>query len=385
MVSSMSTLRTVNIQHPSATTNNITLNSDGTLGEASFSNYPGKNAIINGNFSVWQRGTSLTTLPAGQYLADRWAPNLFQTCRVQRVTNSFSGSGPRSQYAVRVSSPTAVQVTDGSRMVLTQPIESVNAIHFRGKTVTLSFWVRFSSATFSSISNTGESSYDNFIAEIDFFTSTTDASMISTFPNSLSSMSITNGSLPTSWTKYKFTATVPNNINNIYVRFGFNARGSTAVADTNWYEMTEIQLEEGSFATPFEYESFETTLRKCQRYYEKSYPYATLPGTSGELGSGFVANTNALAGSTAGGISGALTVPFKVTKRTTPTMTAYDFDGTINAVRVYPADQKRTGVTGLANIRDSGAFQFLSFNNTSATAIPTNGAIMFSWTADAEL
>jgi hypothetical protein len=65
---------------------------------------------------------------------------------------------------------------------------------------------------------------------------------------------------------------------------------------------------------------------------------------------------------------------------------AYDYDGTANAVRIQvTADAKRTGVTGLASLQQSGAFQFMSFDNSSASAIAQGAALTFSWTASAEL
>jgi hypothetical protein len=58
------------------------------------------------------------------------------------------------------------------------------------------------------------------------------------------------------------------------------------LADSNFFQgvegnisFTGCQLEIGDVATGFEFEPFETTLRKCQRYYEKSYEYDTAPGT----------------------------------------------------------------------------------------------------------
>jgi precorrin-6B methylase 2 len=118
-----------------------------------------------------------------------------------------------------------------------------------------------------------------------------------------------------------------------------------------------------------------------------SYDIGTVPGTASVLGSGSMTNiTSGLAGSTAGDVGGgSQLMPFKVTKRTNPTVVAYDFDGTANAIRVYPANAKKTGVTALAVIRMDGSYQFMSFNSSSATAIPTSSNVVFGWTASAEL
>jgi hypothetical protein len=125
----------------------------------------------------------------------------------------------------------------------------------------------------------------------------------------------------------------------------------------------------------------------CQRYYEKSYATSTAPGTASILGSGGGISNNTLAGSTAGnvGISPS-SIPFKVTKRASPTMVAYDYDGTANAARIYPADAKKTGLTTIANIRETGSYDFISFDSSSAISITgyTN-SVIFGWTASAEL
>jgi hypothetical protein len=48
------------------------------------------------------------------------------------------------------------------------------------------------------------------------------------------------------------------------------AAGQTnlAAATSNYWQVTGVQLEVGPVATPYEFEPFETTLRKCQRYYQ---------------------------------------------------------------------------------------------------------------------
>jgi hypothetical protein len=66
----------------------------------------------------------------------------------------------------------------------------------------------------------------------------------------------TSGTLNTTWT-------TPN--------IADRAVGQTnlAAATNNYWQITGVQLEVGPVATPFEFEPFEATLRKCQRYYQR--------------------------------------------------------------------------------------------------------------------
>tara|TARA_B110000503_G_scaffold134134_1_gene212649 strand:+ start:77 stop:634 length:558 start_codon:yes stop_codon:yes gene_type:complete len=77
---------------------------------------------------------------------------------------------------------------------------------------------------------------------------------------------IAQGSLPTTWTKYTATYTVPTNTNNICVDIGFTGEVNAGTAD--WYEISQVQIEIGSTATPFEQRLFGAELALCQRYYE---------------------------------------------------------------------------------------------------------------------
>jgi hypothetical protein len=154
-------------------------------------------------------------------------------------------------------------------MRIVQKLESLNSYRLRGQPVTLSFWVRFSNATISSISNSGgggESTYGNFGYSIGSYTSTTDSATNTSAADAATTASITNGSLPTTWTKYTLTGTISSTANNVDVLFAFASLGSTTSADTEWFELAQIQLEVGTIATPFEFEDFGTTLSKCQRY-----------------------------------------------------------------------------------------------------------------------
>ena len=117
---------------------------------------------------------------------------------------------------------------------------------------------------------------------------------------------------------------------------------------------TNVQLEEGSIATPFELRPIGLELIMCQRYYEKSYNDAEAPGTITSAG-GYHMTVGAATPwpSTA-------TVQFRVVKRISPTITTYnpfaansawgdegrnqDFSSNISLVndssmRIYPAPE----------------------------------------------
>lgn len=219
-----------------------------------------RNLLINGDFKIWQRGNARTKLNAGSYLADRWGPILFQSGSYERV------AGRATQYAIRVSSSSVAEDGGGTRMWLVQKVESLNSYRLRNQQVTLSFWVRFSAATATSSTATP---YGNFNAGIGYYTSTTDSATGSSSSDTGTDFAITNGSLPTTWTKYSFTGTCPSNLNNIHAFFGFSTLGNTTANSGVWYEIAEVQLEQGAVATPFEFEDFGTTLLKCQRYFHR--------------------------------------------------------------------------------------------------------------------
>lgn len=237
-------------------------------------NAAGKNFLINGGFDHFQRGTTATRITSGQWLADRWTPALFQVGRHQRISLGYVNSELNSPYALRVGSSSIAEDAGGTRMKAAQTIESINALPLAGKKVTLSFWVRFSSATFTSISNVaggGNSSYGNFNPYIAYYTSTTDGATSSTFPDSNTISPILNGSLPTTWTKYTITGTVPTNAKNVGVVFEFGTLGSTTASDGLYYDLAQVQLEIGSVATNFSRAggNFGAELTLCQRYYQR--------------------------------------------------------------------------------------------------------------------
>ena len=229
------------------------------------SNMAGRNRIINGNFDIWQRGTSFTGNFYNSYGADRWSQGQYQSGAQSRQEVTL-GQGPKSKYCMRVSDTTA----EATRSALSQMVEHNNSIDLAGQTVTLSFWIRFSA---SSRPATSEFVYQ--LSEYDSI----DPAHSSTGATRANDIVINNGSLPTVWTKYTHTVIVASTMKNIGARFLCAEQRAASSEGDFWYEIAEVQLEAGSVATPFERRQYGQELALCQRYYYRNnvsqYAYVT--------------------------------------------------------------------------------------------------------------
>jgi hypothetical protein len=199
-----------------------------------------KNVVINGDMSIWQRGTSFTA-GDGIYTADRWYS---YKPSITRQSNSDNGG-----FSLRWT------YNSTAANYISQGIESLNCLHLRGKTVTLSFEVKTSS-NFSS---------GKFYYELIENTSTADLN-----PNSVVQTISKSTETTTSFVRISRTYTLSSSFNNLYVSFYLDS--ATA---GQWYEIRNVQLEEGSVATPFEKRSSGTELQLCQRYCYQSTYYAS--------------------------------------------------------------------------------------------------------------
>ena len=101
----------------------------------------GKNKIINGDFRIWQRGTSFSN-PNNVYTADRWVAGTDATCTVSQQTFT-PGAAPVSGYE-GVFFYRSAKSAGGTYFQANQKIEDVRA--FAGQTITISFWAKADSA-----------------------------------------------------------------------------------------------------------------------------------------------------------------------------------------------------------------------------------------------
>jgi hypothetical protein len=239
-----------------------------------------RQAIINGNFDVWQRGTSFTNPASGSYLADRWQTN-FTLDGGTNPTIIFSrqlitpGSITGGYYFARVNVDGAgSDYGNGSFTNLVQRIE--NGTRFLcgdGKQITFSFWAK------SDIANKRLG-----IAAIQQYGT----------GGSPSGVDILIGeavTLTSSWAKYTVTMDTTtltgktfgtDNNDQINIQFNLNwgvnlaSRYNTDTAEdfggAGNIDIAQVQLCAGSVALPFQPKSYAEELRDCQRYYWRFKP-----------------------------------------------------------------------------------------------------------------
>jgi hypothetical protein len=266
------------------------------IGEQALSN---RNVIINGAMQVAQRGTSVAGITASNYYTvDRWrtAVGSLGTWTQSQEADAPTGSGFRNSLKLLCTTANAAPATTSEMRVLTK-LEGFNVQQFlkgtaSAKSFALSFWVKSNttgtyiaelfdadnsrtvSASYTiSVSATWEKKTIIFPADTTgAFTNDNNLSLDVAFFMGAGT-DYTSGTLQTTWA----TLTAAN-----------RAVGQTnlAAATSNYWQITGVQLEVGSVATPFETEDISTTLGKCQRYYCRI--------TSGYLGWGLAYATTSI-------------------------------------------------------------------------------------------
>lgn len=246
----MSTIKAINIQHPSSANTNIVMDANGNMtvaGTVIGNNATGnRNKIINGAFDIWQRGTSFTGNAV--YTADRWwfVNDAVGASSVTQVDISTLGLG--ATYCLR-----AERTSGTNRWVVGTQLETTTLNQCRGKKITLSFKMRKGSALSSDVTVTlGSSSTEAK------FGSVVDGGNIT----------VTNASLNTStFTTFSTTITIPAATAALGIKLEFSA--SQAGATGAYFDIADVQLEEGTVASPFERRPIALETALCEYYYRK--------------------------------------------------------------------------------------------------------------------
>ena len=210
-----------------------------------------RNLILNSAMQVAQRGTSTSTI--NTYLVDRfrsWGGGVHTMSRTDDISTY-----PNSRYALRMQRNSGS--TDTTFLGTAQGIESANCFPIIGKTVTLSFKAR-AGADFSASSNA-------LVSSILYGTGNDENPLAMTGQVALAQ----NNTLTTSVQEFTQTVSIPSSARQVTVAFSYTPTGTAGTND--WYETTEVQLEVGDTATPFEHRSYGEELALCQRYYQTTF------------------------------------------------------------------------------------------------------------------
>ena len=219
-----------------------------------------RNAIINGNFDVWQRGVTLTTTTGG-YIADRWT-NIVATSSTVISQQAFTLGQTDVPNEPKYFHRSVVTSTAGAtnRSAFGQYIEGVRT--FAGQKVTLSFWAKADA---------------NKNIALEFFQNFGNGGSPSSAVFGIGSQLI---ALTTSWVKHNITVDIPSisgktlgtssDLLGLLFWFdagsSFNTRSASLGQQSGTFDIAQVQLCAGDVALPFMPKSFEEELRACRRY-----------------------------------------------------------------------------------------------------------------------
>ena len=228
------------------------------------------NPVLNSAFQVWQRGTSLTAGLQTAYTADRWVGyrSVSSATTITRQVTGDTTNLPFIQYCARVQRDSGNTAT--TDIYLYQSFESINSIPYAGKTVTYSFYAR-RGANYSATSNV-------LTAEVLSGTGT-DQNYGAGLTGSATAVT-GSATLTTTWQRFTFTGTVASTATELTTSFKMTPTGTAGAND--YFEVTGVQLEVGSVATPFKTYAgtIQGELAACQRYYFRLSGTNVIPYTA---------------------------------------------------------------------------------------------------------
>jgi len=249
----------------------------------------GKNKIINGDFGIWQRGTSFSNPLDSTFSADRWKNFHNGTGATRTISQqTFTpGTAPVAGYEGTFFLRYAISVAGSGNTynIFDQNIENVRT--FAGQTVTLSFWAKADAAR---------------TVAVNFYQS------FGSGGSGDVSVTAQNASVTTSWQRFTLTYAIPSVSGktigaNSFLALRFTQPGGVTMTLDYW----GVQVEQGSTATAFQTATgtVQGELAACQRYY-----YRNIPGADGRFfGTSFnYATTN-----------GVIVVKYPVSMRIRPT------------------------------------------------------------------
>ncbi len=354
-----------------------------------------RNFVINGSMQVSQRGdsTGITNANSDYYGPDRYKFNEDGTMTAvvsiaQETLTSGSAFNDGHLYAYKLSVTTAdTSVGADIYTRITQRFEKDTLAPLSKGTssarrVTLSFWVKATVTGTNVVEFFDQVNSRQVGATYTISSSNTWEYKTVTFPADTSGAlgsgnglaaeinfvlqagsNYTSGTLDTSWA----SETAANRA------AGHNSNHFSSTSNT--FHLTGVQLEIGDVATAFEHLSFGDELRRCQRYFQKSYNYDTDPGSVTQVGAMYHRIDSSVSNRTPN-------ITFPVEMRNDTTVVLYSLNGTSGAVSDCGTGFGHdSDVTGSAFSGTDGAHGLSKLNLGTAK----DDIVGFHYTASAEL
>jgi hypothetical protein len=359
------------------------------IAQSGSNNQTFRNRIINGAMVIDQRnaGASYAQSTTVLYGLDRWKTDIDAgTGRwsVQQVSDAPTGF----TNSLKVTITTQESQPASALHQIYQPIEGYNISDFgfgtaNASPITVSFWVK--------TSVTGIYSLNVSSADYVYTTSYTVNSADTWEYKTITIPGATAGTWDiTNEAGLYLEFTIGGGTDEIVTANTWRADTATGIVAGSVYlpatsgatwQVTGVQLEEGTAASPFENRLYGTELALCQRYFEKSFDTNVAPSngpgaTSLSTGNGVtstVCGNNSLAGGP---------VRFAVPKRTAPTITSY---GNNSGYWGYVSSSSSSTTTWSANTvlyTHIGVSSFSVIQNVTNNVYYT---IYGHWVASAEL
>lgn len=368
---------------------------NGVLSALTNSGLQDRNIITNGGFAIQQRvATASTAIPsvsattrAGQ-VADRWAVtvgNVTTPSWAQIDTSAANEALLLSRYYGKIT-----QATNAAKFILSQFITNTEMMHLRGQKVRLSCKLKQfagSNAVYRlgllqlAAAGTVDTS-PTFISAIG------GASVEPTWGTNL--LAITPDAAPTGengtitgvalsvtsttgWVRSSCVFTVPTDAKNLVVVIYRDTIGAASDA----VGIAEVQLTQGADLVDFVQPPLGEQMMRCQRFFYKTFSYATVPVTNAGVTTGCVKWNAGVAGAAAGTWS---THQFAVEMFKIPTVTLFN-------PAVANAQVRQIGSTP-ADCTSSSASE-ITTHSAAFTCTPTVNAVIGTslgvhFTADAE-
>ena len=242
-----------------------------------------RNRIINGAMVIDQRNAGNSVSSPSGYIVDRW---VVESSNSSTTAQQVSDAPPGFAKSLKFTSTTGGTISSGSYCDVTQKIEGYNIYDLNfglpsASSFTVSFWVK------SSITGIFALTLRMDGANIGYFTTytinnpntwqyvtvTVPGNTATAFASTTNGIGLSVGFLLGAGSTYisstanTWTTGGSNGYGQINTATGSNSVFTTTGAT---WQVTGVQLEKGSVATPFEYRDYGRELQMCQRYYWKT-------------------------------------------------------------------------------------------------------------------